>query len=84
MTIFSGSEKHIKGVGIIINKKIAKSMKGYWTVSDRVILMKLAVKPFDIGIIQVYAPTNECMTEEIESFCEQLEVTMKQLKSMRF
>ena len=43
--------------------------------------MKLAAKPFDISIIQVYAPTNECKTEEIESFYEQLEVTMKQVKS---
>ena len=73
--IFSGGEKHTKGVGIIISKKIEKSKKGYWTVSDREILMELAAKPFDISIIQVYAPT------EIESFYEQLDATMKQVKS---
>ena len=79
--IYAGGENHARGVGIIMGNKMAKSMKGYWTVSDRMILIKLAAKPFDINIIQCYAPTSDCNTEEIEAFYELLEDTMKHTKS---
>ena len=56
--IYAGGESHARGVGIIMGKNIAKSSKGYWTVSDRIILLKLAAKPFGINIVQCYAPTS--------------------------
>ena len=56
--IYAGGESHARGVGIIMGKNIAKSSKGYWTVSNRIILLKLAAKPFDINIVQCYAPTS--------------------------
>ena len=55
--IYSGGEEHKKGVGIIMKNTIARSMVGYWAISERVIMMKLQSKPFDINIIQIYAPT---------------------------
>ncbi|KAG1682425.1 Craniofacial development protein 2 [Nymphon striatum] len=78
--MYAGGDVHARGVCIIIKKKLLRSVKGFWTVSDRVILMKIAAKPFDLCIIQVYAPTSECEMEEIESFYEQVENTMKQVK----
>ena len=80
--IYSGGENHIGGVGIImIIKKIAKSVKGLWAVSNRMIQMKIAAKTFDISLIQVYASTSDYEMKEIEIFYEQPEVTMKQVKS---
>ena len=40
--VYSGNnEKHTNGVGIIMTHEIAKSMMGFWPISDREMLMKL-------------------------------------------
>ncbi|GFO39298.1 craniofacial development protein 2-like protein [Plakobranchus ocellatus] len=54
-------------------KDIGKAVKGNWTLSDRIILLKIAGKPLDINIIQVYAPTSACSDDDIEKFYEELE-----------
>ena len=44
-----------------------KIVKGYWTLSDRVLLLKIAGKPFDLNIILIYAPpTSSSSDEDIE------------------
>ena len=78
---YSGGDKHYAGVGLILDPETAKSVKGYWSISDRVILVKLQGTPFDIGIIQAYAPTADKGEEEVEEFYETLEKALKQLKS---
>ena len=40
-------------------------MMEFWAVSDRVIMMKLQAKPFNINVMQVYAPTQDSGGEEI-------------------
>ena len=57
--IYSGGEKHRNGVGIVMKNSVAKSMMGFWAISDRVIMMKLEAKPFNINVMQVYAPTQD-------------------------
>ncbi|ELU12395.1 hypothetical protein CAPTEDRAFT_212105 [Capitella teleta] len=47
-----------------------KALKGFLAISDRVILVKLHSKPMDANIIQVYAPTCDSSTEDIEDFYE--------------
>ena len=79
--IFSGGSKHEKGVGLIVDKKISKSILGYWTISDRLMLMKLKGHPFNISIIQVYAPTSESDEEEIDKFYDMLDKAKGQCKS---
>ncbi|GFN91316.1 reverse transcriptase [Plakobranchus ocellatus] len=37
---YSGGTTHERGVGIILDKEIGKAVKGYWTLSDRIILLK--------------------------------------------
>ena len=41
---YSGGEDHERGVGIILDEEASKSVKGYWAVSDRVLLLKVAGK----------------------------------------
>ena len=43
---------------------------GYWTLSDRVLLVKMRGHPFNLAIIVVYAPTAESTEEEIDGFYE--------------
>ena len=50
-------------------------------MNDRIVMLKLRAKPFDIAVIQVYAPTQDYTDEEIESFYEDVQDTIKQLKS---
>ena len=66
--IYSGGEDHKNGVGIILRNEEAKSMIGYWPISDRVVMVKMQAKPFNINMIQVYAPTQDYDDENIEEF----------------
>ena len=79
--IYSGGDKHEKGVGIILDKERSKSLMGYWAISDRVLLVKLKGHPFNISIIQAYAPTSASTEEDIEAFYETLEKAKEQCKS---
>ena len=79
--VYSGGEKHQYGVGILMKKEIANSMTGFWPVSERLIMVKLKGKPFDVNIIQVYAPTQDHTENEIEEFYENLQQLMKYTKS---
>ena len=66
--IYSGGEDHKNGVGIILRNEVAKSMIGYWPISDRVVMVNLQAKPFNINMIQVYAPIQDYDDENIEEF----------------
>ena len=79
--IYSGGEDRSNGVGVMIKNTIAKSIVGYWAISDRVLLVKIKGKPFDINIIQVYAPTQGHTDEELEQFYEQVQKAIKSVKS---
>ena len=79
--IYSGGEKHRNGVGIVMKNSVAKSMMGFWAISDRVIMMKLEAKPFNINVMQVYAPTQDHDGEEIEQFYQEIQNGIKYAKS---
>ena len=64
--IYSGGHKHERGVGILLDEQRSKCLIGYWTISDRIMLVKLKGKPFGISIIQVYAPTVERGSSVVE------------------
>jgi hypothetical protein len=79
--IYSGGEKHQHGTGIMMKKSVASCMVGFWPVSDRIIMVKLKGKPFNINIIQIYAPTTEHDDDEVENFYNDIENVMKYTKS---
>ena len=73
LVIYSGGQHHERGVGFILDEFCAKALKGYWAISDRVTMIKLQAKPFDINIIQVYAPTSSFSNELLGDFYEDIE-----------
>lgn len=79
--IYSGGQKHEKGVAVILDKHTSKCTLGYWALSDRVILVKLKGNPFNVSIIQVYAPTSDADDEEVEKFYETVDEAYCQCKS---
>ena len=50
LLLYSGGDKHERGVGMLLDKETSKSLQGFWAVSDRVLLVKLHGKPFNIFI----------------------------------
>ena len=59
------------GVAIIINKKVRNAVLGCNLKNDRMISVRFQGKPFNITVIQVYAPTSNA--EEAERFYEGLQ-----------
>ena len=64
---YSGGQEHRNGVGIPMKNNITRSIMGYWPISNRIIMAKLQGKPFNINILQKYAPTQD-HNEDIEQF----------------
>ena len=79
--IYSGGEQHSNGVGIIIHKRYAAPVIGFIPISDRVVLVKLAGKPFNLSIVQVYAPTGDHPEEDLEKFYADIEIACRQLQA---
>ncbi|GFO26722.1 craniofacial development protein 2-like protein [Plakobranchus ocellatus] len=52
-----------------------------WAFSDRVLLVKIAGKPVDLNIIQVYAPTANSNDEDLDKFYNELDTAKTQCKS---
>ena len=79
--VYAGGEEHRYGVGIMMKKSIANCMLGYWPVSERIIMLKLQAKPFNINIIQVYAPTQDHPDDTVEMFYDEIRSVLKYAKS---
>ena len=79
--IYSGGEKHERGVAIIVSNILKNNIIGYWAISDRVILAKFDNKHFNISVIQVYAPTQDATEEEQEEFYDQLDKARRHCRS---
>ena len=79
--IYSGGIKHKHGVGFILNKNAANAVIAYWPVSERVLMVKLYGRSFNINIIQVYAPTQDHSDAEMEVCYEEIEKALKYTKS---
>jgi len=79
---FSGDEttRNRNGVAIILNKQTNVAVRGFIPISSRVALIKIKAKPFDLNVIQAYAPTSESNDTEIEEFYEQLKAALKHTK----
>ena len=69
---YYGGERLERGVGIMVTKAVAGYVLGYWAVSDRVIMIKVKGHPFNVNIIQVYAPTQDSTEEEVDEFYDQI------------
>ena len=61
------------GVAIMVNKRVRNAVLGCNLKNDRMISVCLQGKPFNITVIQVYAPTNNAEETEVERFYEDLQ-----------
>ena len=61
------------GVAIMVNKRFQNAVLGCNIKNDRMISVHFQGKPFNITVIQVYAPTSNAEEAEVERFYEDLE-----------
>ena len=61
------------GVPIIVNKRVRNAILGCNLKNDRMISVHFQGKPFNITVIQVYAPTSNAEEAELEQFYEDLQ-----------
>ena len=61
------------GVAIRFNKRVRNAVLGCNLKNDRMISVRFQGKPFNIMVIQVYAPTSNAEEAEVERFYEDLQ-----------
>ena len=61
------------GVAIMVNKRVRSAVLGCNLKNNRMISVCFQGKPFNITVIQVYAPTSNAEEAEVEQFYEDLQ-----------
>ena len=56
------------GIAIIVNKRVQNAVLGCNLKNDRMISVHFQGKPFNISVIQVYAPTSNAEEAEVDQF----------------
>ena len=71
---YCGQESHRRnGVAIMVNKRVRNAVLGCNLKNNRMISVHFQGKPFNITIIQAYAPTSNAEEAEVEHFYEDLQ-----------
>ena len=65
------------GEAIIVNKRVRNAVLGRNIKNDRMISVCFQGKPFNITVIQVYAPTSNAEEAEVEQFYEDIQELLK-------
>ena len=61
------------GVALIVNKRVQNEVLGCNLRNDRMISVHFQGKPFNITVIQAYAPTTNAEEADVEWFCDDLQ-----------
>ena len=61
------------GVALTVNKRVLNAVFRYNLKNDRMISVRFQGKPFNITVIQVYAPTSNAEKAEVKWFYEDLQ-----------
>ena len=61
------------GVAIIVNKRVQNAVLGCSLKNDKMVSVRFQGKPFNIMVIQVYAPMSNAEEAEVEWFYEDLQ-----------
>ena len=72
------------GVAIIVNKRVRNAVLGCNFKNDRLISVHFQGKPFNITVIQVYAPTGNAEEAEVEWFYEELQDLLELTPKMQY
>ena len=73
--IYCGKQESLRrnGVAIMVNNRVRNAVLGCNLRNNRMISVRFQGKPFNITVIQVYAPTSNAKEAEVEWFYEDLQ-----------
>ena len=71
------------GVVIIVNKRVQNAVLGCNLKNDRMISVRFQGKPFNIMVIQAYAPYSNAEEAEAEQFYEDLQDFLEPIKKKK-
>ncbi|XP_063391819.1 uncharacterized protein LOC134677313 [Cydia fagiglandana] len=77
----SDQKSNYHGVGIMVSKELRKYVSNVTHFSNRCMMLNISAHPFNLNIIQVYAPTCDGDDQEVEEFYEGIEQLLKSVKS---
>ena len=72
-SIYGQESLRRNGVALIVNKRVQNAVLGCNLKNDRMISVRYQGKPFNITVIQIYAPTTNAKEAEVEPFYEDLQ-----------
>ena len=61
------------GVAIMVNKRVRNAVLGCSLKNDRMVSVRFQDKPFNVTVIQVYAPTTDAEEAKLDQFYEDLQ-----------
>ena len=61
------------GVALMVHKRVRNAVLGYSLKNDQMSSVHFQGKPFNITVIQAYAPTSNAKEAEVEQFYEDLQ-----------
>ena len=67
----------------MVNKTVQNAVLGCNLKNDRMISVRFQGKPFNITVIQAYAPTSNAEEAEVEQFCEDLQDLLELTRQKR-
>ena len=71
------------GVATMVNKRVRNAVLGCNLKNDRMISVHFQGKPFNITVIQVYAPTSNAEEAEVERYYEDLQDLLERTPKKR-
>ena len=74
--IYHRGQESLKRNGVV-NKRVQNAVLGCNLKNERMISVHFQGKPFNIMVIQVYAPMSKAKEAEVEWFCEDLQDLLK-------
>ena len=81
---WSGLEDtHEQGVGFIVHKNTVNCVMTCCPISSRLITIRLRASPFNITIIQAYAPTSNYSDDDVEYLYEELQMVLDKTPQKR-
>ena len=72
------------GVAITVNKRVRNVVLGCSLKNDRIISVHFQGKPFNITVIQAYAPTTDAKEAEVNQFYEDLEDLLELIPKQKY
>jgi len=76
-------QKYEAGVGFLLSKRAREALLGYKPANDKVMVARFQARPFNMSVVQIYAPTSDSTSEQVKQFYADLKTTLDDIRKNR-